>query len=183
MSTVTVTNGVVPPSAAATFPAAGTFYWAAFYSGDAGDQAAASDCATEPLVVTPGAIAGDDAAVGRRRGDSVGGSASDAATLAGVTGTAGGTVEYRYYSSLAACETAILAFPPPSGGTLVSTVTVTGGVVPASASATFPAAGTFYWAAFYSGDPSNRAAASHCVTEPLVVTPAPSRVTTQLSRR
>ena len=66
------------------------------------------------------------------------------------------------------------AFPgtPPSGGTLVSTVPVTGGVAPPSAAHTFPTAGTFYWAAFYSGDPNNLAAASVCVTEPLVVTPA-----------
>ena len=54
-------------------------------------------------------------------------------------------------------------------------MTVTGGVVPPSAAHTFPAAGTFYWAAFYSGDPSNRAAASDCAIEPLVVTAAPSR--------
>ena len=80
-------------------------------------------------------------------------------------------MEYRYYSSLSDCQTATSAFPPASGGTLVSTVTVTGGVVPPSASATFPDAGTFYWAAFYSGDPSNLAAASDCATEPLVVTP------------
>ena len=106
----------------------------------------------------------------------MGGSASDSATLLGVTGTAAGTVEYRFYGSLSACETDAAAFPgtPPPGGTLVSTVTVTGGVVPPSASATFPAAGTFYWAAFYSGDPSNAAAASTCATEPLVVTAAPS---------
>ena len=172
VSTVTVTGGVVPPSAAATFAAAGTFYWAAFYSGDADDQAAASNCAAEPLVVTPAtsrittqlsAVAGEIA---------VGDSASDSATLAGVTGTAGGTVEYRYYNSLSDCQTATSAFPPAAGGTLVSTVTVTGGVVPPSTSATFPAAGTFYWAAFYSGDASDAAAASDCATEPLGVTPS-----------
>ena len=183
VSTVTVTGGVVPPSATATFPVGGTFYWAAFYSGDADDQAAASDCATEPLVVTPAAsqittrLSADGLQI------PVGGSASDSATLAGVTGTAGGTVEYRLYDSLVACDAATLPFPPQpaSGGTLVSTVTVTNGSVPASAAVTFPDAGLFYWAAFYSGDPSNQAVASHCATEPLVVRPAPSRVSTELS--
>src|SRR3984957_16665443 len=64
----------------------------------------------------------------------VGGSASGTATLRGVTGTAGGTVDYRYYGAQAACQSAIAASPPTaSGGTLVSTVTVTGGVVPPSA--------------------------------------------------
>ena len=181
VSTVTVTGGVVPPSAAHTFPAAGTFYWAAFYSGDPNNLAAASICATEPLVVTaaPSEVTTQlSAAAGEIP---VGGSASDSATLNGVTGTAGGTVAYRVYDSLSACQTATAAFPPASGGTLVSTVTVTGGVVPPSAAHTFAAAGTFYWAAFYSGDPSNLAAASDCATEPLVVTPAVSRVTTQLS--
>ncbi len=177
VSTVTVTNGAVPPSAAATFPAAGTFYWAAFYSGDPSNLTAASDCATEPLVVTPAqsrvttVLSATDGEI------AVGGSATDTATLQGVTGTAGGTMRFRYYNSLSACQSAT----PGSGGTLVSTETVTGGVAPPSAAATFPAAGTFYWAAFYSGDPSNLTAASDCATEPLVVTQAPSEVTTQLS--
>ncbi|HEY7814913.1 MAG TPA: hypothetical protein VIC62_16830, partial [Nakamurella sp.] len=181
VSTVTVSGGVVPPSAAAAFPAAGTFYWAAFYSGDPSNLAAASDCATEPLVVTPAqsqVITDLSAADGEIAVD---GSASDSATLHGVTSTAGGTVEYRHYTSLAACQSATLAFPPASGGTLVSTQAVTNGVVPPSAAATFPDAGTFYWAAFYSGDTSNKADASHCATEPLVVTQAVSRVTTVLS--
>ena len=180
VSTETVTNGTVPPSAAQAFPAAGTFYWAAFYSGDASNQATASSCATEPLVVTaaPSQVTTQLSAAG---GESpVGGPASDSATLTGVTGTAGGTVEYRFYDSLSACQTAAAA-SPPAGGTLVSTVPVTDGTVPPSAAHTFGAAGTFYWAAFYSGDPGNQAAASDCATEPLVVIPAQSQVTTELS--
>ena len=181
VSTETVTNGVVPPSAAVTFPAAGTFYWAAFYSGDPNNLPAASDCATEPLVVASAPSRGDHAAVGRQRADSGRRDGERLGDAHGVTGTAGGTVEYRYYNSLSACRQRRAAFPPASGGTLVSTVTVTSGVAPPSAAVTFPAAGTFYWAAFYSGDPSNLAAASDCATEPLVVTPALSQVTTQLS--
>ena len=183
VSTVTVTNSNVPPSAASAFDVAGTFYWAVFYSGDPSNAAAASDCATEPLVVTPAAsqVTTQLSAAGGEIG--VGGSVSDAATLHDVTGTAGGTVAYRFYGSLSACETDVAAFPgtPPPGGTLVSTVTVTGGVVPPSAAHTFAAAGTFYWAAFYSGDPSNLPAASDCAAEPLVVNPAVSQLTTVLS--
>jgi hypothetical protein len=181
VSTVVVTGGVVPPSAAHTFPAAGTFYWAAFYSGDTSNLPAASDCATEPLVVTsaPSLVTTQLSATDREI--RVGGSASDSAALQGVTGTASGTVEYRVYGSLSACDAATVTFPPASGGTLVSTVTVTGGVVPPSAARTFRVAGTFYWAAFYSGDSSDSAAASVCAAEPLVVTPAPSLITTQLS--
>jgi hypothetical protein len=181
VSTVTVTGGVAPSSAAHVFAAAGTFYWAAFYSGDADNQAAASDCATEPLVVTRAAaqVTTDLSAPGGVI--PVGGSASDAAVLQGVTASAGGTVEYRFYSSLADCDSATAGFPPAAGGTLVSSVTVTGGVAPASAAQVFPAAGTFYWAAFYSGDANNRAAASDCATEALVVTRTAPQVTTDLS--
>ena len=127
VSTVTVTGGVVPPSAAHPFDAAGTFYWAAFYSGDPSNAAAASHCATEPLVVNQAAsrVTTQLSAAGGEI--PVGGSASDSATLQGVTGNAVGTVEYRFYGSLAACDSDVAAFPgtPPPGGTLVSTVTVT----------------------------------------------------------
>ena len=105
---------------------------------------------------------------------------SDSATLAGVTATAGGTVDYRYYDSLSACQTATSAFPPAAGGTLASTETVTGGVVPPSAAITFTVASTLYWAAFYTGDPNNLAATSDCATEALVVTPAATQVETAL---
>ncbi|HEY7812712.1 MAG TPA: hypothetical protein VIC62_05705, partial [Nakamurella sp.] len=183
VSTETVTGGVAPRSAAVAFPDAGTFYWAAFYSGDASNAAAASDCITEPLVVT-GAQSQVTTVLSAAGGEiAVDGSASDSATLTGVTGTAGGTVEYRFYDSLSACESDVAGFrrTAPSGGTLVSTETVTNGSVPPSAVHTFPVAGTFHWAAFYSGDPANRPAATDCATEPLVVTPAQSRVTTVLS--
>src|SRR6185437_15557359 len=92
VSTVTVTGGAVPGSAAHPFHAAGTFAWAAFYSGDASNQAAASDCATEPLLVTraaPQVTTGLSAGGGQV---TVGGSVSDAAVLGGATATAGGTV-------------------------------------------------------------------------------------------
>jgi hypothetical protein len=173
VSTETVTSGTVPPSAEHAFHVTGTFYWAAFYSGDASNRAAASDCVTEPLVVTPAPaevttrLLVIDGEIG------VDGSAIDSAALQGVTGTAGGTLEYRFYGSLTDCQAATSAFPPGSGGTLVSTVTVTRGRVPLSAPAEFPSAGRFYWAAFYSGDATNQAAASICAAEPLVVTSAP----------
>ena len=100
VSTETVSNGVAPPSAAHTFGAVGTFYWAAFYTGGPNNLPAASICATEPLVVKP-AVAQLTTVLSPAGGEiDVGGSASDAATLAGVTGTAGGTVAYRFYGSL-----------------------------------------------------------------------------------
>jgi parallel beta-helix repeat protein len=92
----------------------------------------------------------------------------DSANLTGATSDAGGTVDYRYYTDpggQAACE----ADTAGTGGTDVDTVTVAGGVVPNSPDATFNDAGTFYWAAFYSGDAKNEAAKSGCGTERLVI--------------
>jgi hypothetical protein len=179
--TVTVTNGAVPDSDDVTFVDAGTFFWAAFYSGDTNNAATASACATEALVVSPtqapittSLSAGSIPA---------GGSVHDSATLIGATSTAGGTVQYRFYPSLASCETDTAAFPgtQPTGGTSAGTVTVTDAAVPDSDTVAFPDAGTFFWAAFYSGDPDNDASASACVTEALVVQPLSPAITTSLS--
>jgi hypothetical protein len=179
--TVTVTNGTVPNSDTVSFPNAGTFFWAAFYSGDPNNGPAASICADEPLVVSPTqpSIATSLSANPIVAGDSV----HDSATLTGATSNAGGTVAYRFYPSLSACQTDTAAFPgtPPTGGTAAGTVTVTNGAVPNSQTVSFPNAGTFFWAAFYSGDPNNAAAASACASEGLVVSPTQPTITTSLS--
>jgi hypothetical protein len=173
VSKETVTNGTVPRSAAHAFRVPGTFYWAAFYSGDANNRAAASDCVTEPIVVTKAPSEVTTRLLVIDGEIPIEGTAIDSATLHGTTIAAGGTIQYRYYGSLADCQAATAAFPPAGGGTLVSTVPVTHGLVPVSAPAAFPVAGRFYWAAFYSGDVSNEEAASICAAEPLVVTQAP----------
>jgi hypothetical protein len=97
----------------------------------------------------------------------------DTAALADETPDAGGTVDYRYYGSEAACD----ADTDGTGGTEVGTVTVTDGAVPDSPDATFNTAGTFYWAAFYSGDSKNEAAKSGCGTEPLVIATQVAKIT------
>ena len=184
VSTVTVTGGTVPPSASATFPAAGTFYWAAFYSGDPSNAAAASDCASEPLVVTAAASVVTTQLSATGGEIPVGGTASDAATLAGVTGAAGGiggVPVLRVAVGLRAATWRRSPAPRRRAARWCRPRPVTAGTVPQSAVATFPAAGTFYWAAFYSGDAEQPGGRQPCVTEPLVVTPAPSQVTTQLS--
>jgi hypothetical protein len=100
-------------------------------------------------------------ASGGIKGDTV----HDTATLSGATNDAEGTVNYRYYSSVPACTNDTTG----TAGHDVSTETVTGGVVPKSDDATFTTAGTFYWAAFYSGDAKNSAAKSDCTSEPLEI--------------
>ena len=177
--TVTV-NGSVPNSPTVTFNVAPRYYWAAFYSGDAKNAPAVSACTTEVLIVNP-----TKPSIGTSLSPNpvlVGDMVHDSATLTGATSIAGGTVDYRYYSDLASCEADTVAWPsPPTGGTSAGTVTVNGSV-PNSPDVTFPVEGTYYWAAFYTGDPSNRSAASDCTTETLPVDKRKPAIDTKLSR-
>jgi len=105
----------------------------------------------------------------------VGGTIHDSSTLTGATADAGGTVKYRYYSVLADCQAGTF---DTTGGTSAGDKTVTNGVVPSSNDATFNAAGTYYWRAFYSGDANNNGASSTCQDETLVVGKASPTLTT-----
>jgi hypothetical protein len=107
----------------------------------------------------------------------VGSTVHDSSALTGATSDAGGTVAYRYYSSLTDCD----ADTTGTGGTGAGTVTVTNGVVPDSDPVTFNSPGTFYWKAFYSGDAKNSGDASVCADETLVVRTIPSSMTSAQS--
>jgi hypothetical protein len=97
----------------------------------------------------------------------------DSATLTGATSDAGGTVNYRYYASPADCTSDTTG----TAGHDVSTETVTNGNVPPSDDETFTTAGTFYWAAFYSGDVKNNPAKSDCASEPLEIATQVAKIT------
>jgi hypothetical protein len=58
------------------------------------------------------------------------------------------------------------------------TKTVTDGSVPDSDPVTFNTAGDYYWQAAYGGDGDNAPATGPCTDEHLVVTPAPTSITT-----
>ena len=164
--TVTVSNGTVPHSDFVTFPAAGTYYWQAAYSGDANNGGAESACTSEVLTVVPTGSTSPPAtspAISTKLSAtsvSVNRPVFDTATLTGATSTAGGTVTYTVYDNQA-CSGA---------GTSAGTVTVSDGTVPHSDAVTFPAAGTYYWQAVYSGDANNGGAISACRSEVLFVT-------------
>jgi hypothetical protein len=164
VSTVAVTGGVVPNSAAHTFSTAGAFSWNAVYSGDANNNAATSPC--EPLTVNKASptIATTLSATTITVGSSV----TDSSALTG-SFSAGGTVTYNFFTGGTCAGTA----------TVVSTVTVTGGVVPNSASQAFNSAGAFSWNAVYSGDANNNGATSPC--EPLTVNKTSPTIATTLS--
>ncbi len=171
---VTVTNGAVPDSPAWTPNAAGTDYFVASYSGDVNNIASASGCIAEPLTVSPSSpsittqLSAPSVAIG--------GSVYDTATLSGASANAGGSVIYSVYNN-ATCTS--------GGGGLITTlgpVTVASGTVPDSPSWTATgAAGTYFFAASYSGDGNNTAASSGCGAEPIVVTQNMPTISTQLS--
>jgi hypothetical protein len=83
----------------------------------------------------------------------------DTATLSGATADAGGHVTYSVYSD-SSCSALVQT---------AGTVLVFDGHVPDSFVVTFPAAGTYYWQASYTGDENNSPAVSDCASEPLVV--------------
>jgi hypothetical protein len=87
----------------------------------------------------------------------VGGSVTDSATLTGAF-QASGTVTYNLFNNNACSGAAVV----------ISTVTVSNGAAPSSASHTFAVAGSFSWNAVYSGDANNSPATSSC--ESLTVT-------------
>ena len=182
LGTKTVTNGVVPNSnSTGAINAAGTYYFRAFYSGDPNNTGPVSSaCTDETLVVSPNAPS-ITTLLSNLGPISIGGSVSDSATLHNQTADAGGSVKYAFYSSLSGCNAGTFATP---GGTDLGTKTVTNGVVPNSNSTgAINAAGTYYFRAFYSGDPNNTGpVSSACTDETLVVSPNAPSITTLLSQ-
>jgi len=165
VSTVTVTNGVVPNSRSVLFNATGSYSFAASYSGDANNNGATSGC--EPLIVGPVGVTITTTL--STTTITVGGSVSDSATLHSQRATAGGTVTYSSFGN------GNCAAP----GKLVSIVTVTNGVVPDSRAVTFNGTGSFSFNAVYSGDTGDNGASSPC--EPITVAKASPGIGSLLS--
>ena len=164
VSTVTVTNGAIPGSAAKAFNSAGSFSWSAIYSGDANNGGATSLC--EPLTVNQAApsitttVSGNNVPIGTL--------VHDSSTLSNGA-NAGGTVTYTLFSD-AGCTVS---------GVVVSTVPVTNGVVPDSQATGPPTAGAYSFQASYSGDANNKPVTGAC--EPFNILKASPGVTTSLS--
>ena len=171
----TVSGGVVPNSdAAGPATTAGTYYFRAFYSGDANNTGPVSSaCTDEQLVVTPNTPSvstqlSADSPV------SIGTAVHDSATLNSATSDAGGTISYALFSD-DKCQTQIDDLTPADN-------TVVNGVAPDSNAHTFNSAGTFYFQATYSGDNNNTGpVSSECTSEKLVVGLNQPSVSTQLS--
>jgi len=147
---VTVTNANVPDSNAIQFNNAGTFYWQAVYSGDNNNNAAASVCQSEVLVVNP-----------NHPGISTAQNVipNDYATISGATSTAGGTITFNLYSPSDATCAGTPAY--------TQTVNVNGNGTYTTTNVTFIASaeGTWRWQVVYTGDSNNTPATSACGVE------------------
>ncbi len=164
VSTVTVTNGAVPGSVAKTYNSASSFSWNAVYSGDANNGGAPSAC--ESLAVNQAipsmttTVSGNNTPVGTP--------VHDSATLSNGF-NAGGTVTYTLFSD-AGCTVS---------GVVISTVSVTNGIIPDSSAVSPTPSGAFGFQALYSGDANNKLAAGVC--EPFNVLKVSPGITTTLS--
>ncbi|TMI08247.1 hypothetical protein E6H34_05260 [Candidatus Bathyarchaeota archaeon] len=161
ISTVTVTNSIIPSSSPATPGSVDSFSWRVAYTGDENNNPATSNCAGLVVTKTSPAITTSLQFLTISVGDPV----YDSATLAGGF-RAGGTVTYSFYSG-STCG--------GSGTVVGSPVVVLSGIIPNSASQSFTLAGPYSWNAAYSGDLNNNQATSAC--EPVNVVQAASGVT------
>jgi hypothetical protein len=166
---VSISGGTAPPSSAKKF-GLGTYYWQATYSGDANNNAATGECGAEVETVStveeeePEGEADPTTMLtslsgGGQSGEVIsvpeGTPVSDTATLRGSNAAeATGTVSYAVYSD-SACTQLVAA---------AGSVSVTAGVVGASAPQTL-AAGTYYWQSAYGGDAGNLPSKSACGVE------------------
>ncbi|MGD0834567.1 MAG: hypothetical protein ABSA40_09135 [Candidatus Dormibacteria bacterium] len=160
----TVVDGAVPDSAPYTVTTAGTFYFAATYSGDANNAGPiSSPCDSEAVTVEANIPALGTQTVPASP-LTIGEPVRDTATLTGATSDAGGTIGYGVYSSDTCGAGSLMADLTPADDTVVD------GVVPDSNSYAFDAAGTFYFQATYSGDNNNAGPiSSPCLSEATVV--------------
>jgi hypothetical protein len=164
---VTSGNGTYSTTGAYIPTAAGNYSFAAYYNGDVNDTAALSGC--EPFTVTA-ATGGGPAATTlttttSATAVSVGSPISDTATLAGATATAGGAIGFTVFPSFNCLASGPgTPVPPPT--------TVSGSGSYTSATFTPTVAGSYSFAAFYSGDTNNSSSSSTC--EPFTVTSTPT---------
>jgi len=163
-----VTAGTLPASNPFTINNAGTYSLHAVYSGDSKNAGSTSSC-EGPITVTPltpvlGILLSASTIT-------VGQTVSAAATLTGVTSTAGGTVKYEVFGGGVCGGAASDSF----------TVTVTNGVVPDSKNfiITSVGSGLVSFKAVYSGDKNNALATSSCM--PVTVKKTTTSLSTSLS--
>jgi hypothetical protein len=137
---------------------AGTYWWAASYSGDTANRPAATECGTGSVAISEASPA---LAASPGGSATVGTAVSDSAALAGGDNPTG-TIEFQLWGPGATADCT---------GTPVfdQTVAVSGNGSYTSPPFTPSQAGTYWWAASYSGDTNNSPAASGCGDESVAI--------------
>lgn len=155
---VVMVNGIAT-SSAASVGASGLSYKAS-YSGDTFNPSVVGTCyavaATASATTLTSALSSTSVFAGS--------SVNETSTLGGATASAGGSVAYAVYSNNA-CTTLWQN---------AGTKSVTSAIVPASDSVVFATPGTYWWRGVYSGDASNAAATSSCLSLAVAATTSPA---------
>jgi hypothetical protein len=161
VGTATVSGGGnYTPSAGYTPTSTGTYWWYASYGGDTNNSSANSGCGSsmQSTTVTLPPTTITLSAPGSAMVNATIAANAVTATLSGGTSTAGGTVTFTVFGPQATAPTTCT-----SGGTVVSTGTVSGnGAYHPASSETVPAVGDYWLYASYSGDANNGASDSTC---------------------
>jgi uncharacterized repeat protein (TIGR01451 family) len=176
--TVTLSAGVVPPSAATPLLAAGTYEFQAGYSGDRNYTGSTS--ALEPLTINqsssdPATII-LDAATNQPPSGVLGESVYDTATVTASPFTPTGTVTYTLTGPQLTSLSASPGWTVVNSTTWTNTVPLSGGLVPSSPATPALPAGSYQFLASYSGDTNY--AGSISPVEPLAVSSGSSDTVT-----
>jgi hypothetical protein len=163
VGTATVSGGgSYSPSAGYTPSSTGTYWWYASYGGDTNNSSATSPCGSSmsSTTVTLPPTTTTASAPGSTTVNSYIAASSMSATLSGATSTAGGTVSFRMFGPQATPPTTCT-----SGGTVLSTVDVSGNdTYNPSSGESVSTVGDYWLYASYSGDTNNAASNSGCGT-------------------
>jgi hypothetical protein len=155
-------GGNYNPSAGYTPTSTGTYWWYASYAGDTNNNASNAGCGSsmQSTVVTLQPTTLTLTAPGSAMVNAYIANTSVDATLAGGTSTPSGTVTFTVFGPQATAPTTCT-----SGGTVVSTGTVSGnGTYNTASGESVPAVGDYWLYASYSGDSNNQASNSTCGT-------------------
>ncbi len=150
LGSVTVFNGIVPPSATKTLDAAGTYEFWAVYSGDGVITGSTSPCGSETVIVVRNAVG-----IGTAQSFVP----NDTATLTGSTSGATGTITFKLYppSDTTSCTGTNVVFS--------QTVSVANGTASTNNTIAVTDEGTYKWLVVYSGDDNNAPVTSACGDE------------------
>jgi hypothetical protein len=185
-ATVTIVNGVIPPSPTLTFDTPGNFWWQASYSGGGRNNGATSDCSTEPLVVqiVHPTIATTPSPTTLTIGNNA--SFNDTATISNgyfpAGGIAPGNVTFTLYGPFTSAAnivcTGTATFTDTEAAARVDNTTASA----TSASFTPNKVGLYQWVASYAGNTQNASASTGCndTTEQVTVNPATPTVATTI---